>query len=210
MCLIANKKYVEIAELLEISKQTVNSWVSGRRKIPQKHLESLSKIFNGMPLEYFQANFEELSYEERTGIQVIIINQILEKVRTMDEATQEYKRLEKEAIDKNDKGLLLQAMFLLNINDLFELKDKFNEVLKFAIKEDKQEDVIEVIMSLFYIIIEKKININILGEILDVIYWNKELKQDKMNVPDNWEKVDFETELINLIKCIYKQNEENT
>lgn len=203
ICLLSNTKYVEIAEMLGISKQTVNSWVSGRRKIPEKHLETLSEKFNKVPIEYFQ---KELTVEETDEVEIKVISKLANEINSNSEARKEYERLINLVEKVNSFRLVANSSILLDIEDIFDIKEKLNEILNLPEEEEKQP-IVNSILSLFYIIIEKKINISVLNEILDSIYWNKELKQDKMNVPDNWEGVHFGTELINLIKCRYKQIE---
>ena len=64
ICNLYNIKYIEIAEELGISKQTINSWVSGIRRIPDKHLPKLSEKFK-LSQEYFK---KELSVEDKIAI----------------------------------------------------------------------------------------------------------------------------------------------
>lgn len=59
ICKLFDIQYKDVAEKLKISKQTVNSWTSGRRKIPQKYLPILSKRFN-IPEEYLQKKLENI------------------------------------------------------------------------------------------------------------------------------------------------------
>lgn len=59
ICNLYNIQYKEIAEMLGISKQTINSWVTGRRKIPKKYLPNLSNKFD-IPEEYFQKEINDV------------------------------------------------------------------------------------------------------------------------------------------------------
>lgn len=59
VCNLFNVQYTDIANLLNISKQTINSWTSGRRPIPKKYLPKLSEMFN-VPEEYFQKEMNEV------------------------------------------------------------------------------------------------------------------------------------------------------
>lgn len=59
ICNLYNIQYKEIAEMLGISKQTINSWVTGRRKIPRKYLPSISKKFD-ISEEYFQKEINDV------------------------------------------------------------------------------------------------------------------------------------------------------
>lgn len=65
ICQLYNVQYKQVAESLGISKQSINSWISGARKIPEKHLVKLSEMFD-VSQEYFQ---KELLEEEKIKIQ---------------------------------------------------------------------------------------------------------------------------------------------
>lgn len=80
ICNLYNVKYIEIAEELGISKQTINSWVMGRRKIPDKHLPKLSGKFN-IPQEYFQ---KELDDVEKLKLQKMKIESEMEEIEYED------------------------------------------------------------------------------------------------------------------------------
>lgn len=54
ICNLFNVQYKDVAEELGITKQTVNSWTSGRRPIPKKYLPILSKN-----LELMKSIFKE-------------------------------------------------------------------------------------------------------------------------------------------------------
>mgnify|MGYP000906027719 CR=1 FL=1 len=59
ICNLFNKKYINIAKELGITRQTINSWTSGKRKIPKKYIPILSEKFN-VPQEYFQKRLNDL------------------------------------------------------------------------------------------------------------------------------------------------------
>ena len=65
ICTIFNVRYKDIAEELGITKQTVNSWTSGRRPIPRKYISVLSEKFD-IPKGYFQ---KEINHLDRLYIQ---------------------------------------------------------------------------------------------------------------------------------------------
>lgn len=69
VCGIYNMKYTELAEKLNISKQTINSWLTGRRNIPKKHLESSEELFR-ISWEYFG---KEIDNEDKIKIQELKI-----------------------------------------------------------------------------------------------------------------------------------------
>lgn len=59
LCEINKMSYSELAKNLGISRQTINAWTSGRRKVSEKHYEKLKEIFN-TPSEYFNKKLTEL------------------------------------------------------------------------------------------------------------------------------------------------------
>ncbi|NFE75501.1 helix-turn-helix transcriptional regulator [Clostridium botulinum] len=56
----------ELADKLQIKRQNIDAWLRKRRKIPEKHLVNLSKIFKGIDSSYFQ---KELTEIEKIDIQ---------------------------------------------------------------------------------------------------------------------------------------------
>ncbi len=69
ICKLFNVQYKHVAEELGITKQTVNSWTSGRRKIPKKYLPILSKKFN-ISEKYFQKELNEIDKMEIQNIKL--------------------------------------------------------------------------------------------------------------------------------------------
>jgi transcriptional regulator with XRE-family HTH domain len=57
-------EYKEVAKIIGVSSPTIQDWLKGRRKIPKKRLEQLSKYF-GLPEVFFQ---KELTFPERDEI----------------------------------------------------------------------------------------------------------------------------------------------
>ncbi|WP_404457754.1 helix-turn-helix domain-containing protein [Oceanobacillus kapialis] len=58
----------DIAKEMEVTPQTVNDWVKGKRNIPPKRLELLAKMFN-LPSTYFSKGEQELNEVERLEIE---------------------------------------------------------------------------------------------------------------------------------------------
>ncbi len=56
---ILDKTMDELADLLNVSKQSIYMWESGKKKIPEKRLEELSSL-TGIPANYFQKELTEL------------------------------------------------------------------------------------------------------------------------------------------------------
>lgn len=131
ICKLYRKSYNSVAEELGISRQSINGWVKGARKIPKKHLSKLSEIFDGLDEEYFQkelteldkieiqqdkilSDAEEIEYEiptidEETGQEYIAHNTFLD----LDDFRMEYLNFEKDKI-------------LLRKNIIKQIQDKFD------------------------------------------------------------------------------------
>lgn len=90
-CVISDIKLKEIGEELGVSKQTVNSWVSGSRKIPDIYLDELSQKFN-LRKELLQKEINEI---DKLNIQNIILKQQIENVSVIskDEEGFEYESI---------------------------------------------------------------------------------------------------------------------
>ncbi|WP_176528128.1 helix-turn-helix domain-containing protein [Bacillus cereus] len=54
-----NQSSSDLAEILDVSPQSVNGWLSGRKNIAAEHLETLVKIY-GKPAEYLLAENEQV------------------------------------------------------------------------------------------------------------------------------------------------------
>jgi transcriptional regulator with XRE-family HTH domain len=67
ICKTFQVEYKSIADELGISKVGVSEWIKGKRKIPQKRLEQLSRFFS-LPEYLFQK--EDLTEEEKIQIQL--------------------------------------------------------------------------------------------------------------------------------------------
>lgn len=203
MCRLLNLKYVEVAKMLDISRQTVNSWISGHRNIPKKHIETLSSKLNDMPTEYFQ---KELTSEEMDEVEIIIIDKIVKEVRTADEAREENIRLVNFGSDVGRPQIAFNSKVLLDIEDVFIIKEKLDEVLIMAYDEEN-EIIFNIIKNLIYIILDKKVKYSILDDALNAIYNNNAFEENSEEKITNWKNMDFEKELIKLIKRRYKQSE---
>ncbi|MGL6184766.1 MAG: helix-turn-helix domain-containing protein [Clostridium chrysemydis] len=59
LCDINNMSYADLARELGISRQTIAAWVSGRRKVSEKHYEKLKEIFKVNEM-YFKKQLTEL------------------------------------------------------------------------------------------------------------------------------------------------------
>ncbi|MBV4450027.1 helix-turn-helix domain-containing protein [Clostridium tyrobutyricum] len=83
ICNLFNKKYINIAKELGITRQTINSWTSGKRKIPKKYIPILSEKFN-VPQEYFQKEINDI---DELQIQKIKLNNEIKKHEYEDVVT---------------------------------------------------------------------------------------------------------------------------
>lgn len=70
-------EYKEIAGEIGVSKQTIQDWLKGRRKIPKQRLEQLSNIFN-LPEVYFQ---KELDHIEQAEITITYLKSVSDDVK---------------------------------------------------------------------------------------------------------------------------------
>ncbi|MCU6709424.1 helix-turn-helix domain-containing protein [Paenibacillus sp. J5C_2022] len=82
---VYGKNFSEVASELNISRQTMNDWIKGRKNIPKKRLEQLKKQFPNIPTEYFQ---KSLTKSEQIKIQEIFFTE-----------TDEYEVIEYQDID---------------------------------------------------------------------------------------------------------------
>ena len=80
ICNLFNKKYINIAKELGITRQTINSWTSGRRKIPKKYIPILSEKFDNIPEEYFQ---KEIADIDKIKIQRIKLDNEIERYKVL-------------------------------------------------------------------------------------------------------------------------------
>lgn len=60
-------KYKDVAQSIGVSPKSLNDWVKGRSKIPEKRLKQLSELFNGLKPEFFT---EELTEVQQLEIQI--------------------------------------------------------------------------------------------------------------------------------------------
>lgn len=110
----------EVAEKLDIKPQTLNTYLSGKRKLPKDKIEKLIEIFPGVKAEYFQ---KELNKIDELDIQQAHMKFLLEKhdkefrvtlANSSSVSDEVYNVAEKLMSDEeNKKQLLLQKMHLL-------------------------------------------------------------------------------------------------
>jgi len=80
ICNLFNIQYKDVAKELELSKQTINSWTSGKRKIPKKYIPILSEKFDNIPEEYFQ---KEIADIDKIKIQRIKLDNEIERYKVL-------------------------------------------------------------------------------------------------------------------------------
>lgn len=80
ICNLFNKKYINIAKELGITRQTINSWTSGKSKIPKKYIPILSEKFDNIPEEYFQ---KEIADIDKIKIQRIKLDNEIERYKVL-------------------------------------------------------------------------------------------------------------------------------
>lgn len=164
----------ELAKKLEIKKQNINYWVSGKRNIPKKYLPVLSEIFGGLNEEYFQKELteldkidiqqskilydaDEIEYElpeidEETGQEYISHNSFLD----LDYIRMEYLNFEKDKI-------LLTKSIIKQIQDAFD--NEFNEYGCFSL--DEARSVLTIYKKLIKVIKHGGIRIETIDNVLN-------------------------------------------
>jgi transcriptional regulator with XRE-family HTH domain len=86
ICKTYNTEYKEIAEFLEVKPQTINSWLRGKRKIPNNRAEQLSTFFNlpellfGKELTEDDEQYIEMFYKNDQVIQILEEKRIFNKL----------------------------------------------------------------------------------------------------------------------------------
>lgn len=89
----------ELADKLQIKRQNIDAWLRKRRKIPEKHLVNLSKIFKGIDSSYFQ---KELTEIEKIDIQKTKILNDSNEIEFIDSDTEQNIRIRRVLKDNYD------------------------------------------------------------------------------------------------------------
>ena len=116
---IINKTMDELAIMLNVSKQAIYTWESGRKSIPDKRLKELSTL-SGVPEQYFKK--EELTDRDKLEIKRCHLNKQIDDTRVEYEDVVQGENGEWVTISREhyDTGLLQHAEFNdenLRIND---------------------------------------------------------------------------------------------
>jgi transcriptional regulator with XRE-family HTH domain len=145
-----NLKYTEIADILGISKKTVNDWVKGRSKIPAKRLKQLSEYFQ-LPEGYFQ---KELTEDEMREIHIIYLER---KYDTEIEFLENKRQSIHEKFDLNDMNELILALY--------------KKVILEAVSEPEIRFKMSLIKNLLYLMLEGEDGreVNVLWEVTDIM-----------------------------------------
>jgi len=134
ICNLHNIAYVEIANLLDISKQTVNSWTAGRRKIPTKYLPVLSKKFN-IPESFFQKEIDTFDqvkiqkYKLENEINRIDSNEYEEKLFNLEQdysdviVVESIKKIIESFKDISFNEFEVKVSMLANFSEIIKNKD---------------------------------------------------------------------------------------
>lgn len=175
ICNLYTVKYTEIADELDISKQTINSWVSGRRKIPNKHLETLAKKFE-ISQEYFQKELDDI---DKLKIQKIKIENEMVEIEyedtAIDEQTGEEYTYTRTCLDSGEEFYLQHLTYEIKEKELY---DKIKKTLSNCFNDNEDSmygglndawTLLEDFHKFIDIINDKKVNQNTIRKILRAI-----------------------------------------
>lgn len=201
ICRLFGVQYKDIADELGISKQTINSWTSRRRKIPKKHILSLSKRFN-IPENYFQ---KEIDRTDELMIESIKFKNGVKEIK------REYVETDRETGKKIygfTTDIDIEDMIGLSKIDYENKKDKYIKNVEKSLDEcfkhtneyddngvaglEDANELLEFYDDFFYLVNNPKVNKDTLKKILRAI------KQCYIVKPLTTS--DFEKDIINVIK----------
>nr|WP_278430407.1 helix-turn-helix transcriptional regulator [Brevibacillus laterosporus] len=138
-------QFKDIAAELGISKPQISSWINGSRKIPSKHIDKLSEMFN-LPKSYFAK--EKLNRVEELEVQIAYFHK-----KNSEEAEEIEDTLPDGSVgsftyypyysevsfleDEKEKEILFLKMEALLNNDQLEIDTIFNRIVRVSGNEKK-------------------------------------------------------------------------
>ncbi len=175
-----NVSFTEIANRVGVSKQTVNSWVKGRRPIADKHLPKLSEMFDNIPKEYFE---KELSEIDKLKIQRIKQENNIQQVLQVYTDSRTGEEIGEEMVD-DPKQVEYMEHLEYEIR-LKEYENKFHKYLNKSTANDIQEQLYESedklnIFNKLLTILNSGIDRKIINYVLEGIR-NYEIKEESDN-----------------------------
>ena len=165
ICANKGMQYKELAEKIDVSRQSITNWVTGRNKIPTNHCMNMSKVFGNIPSEWFN---KELSESDKVILLDLLDEDKRKKLtdKTNSKRT-EVKLFQNQIVDNigkymdywinnNDTSLLevgKEKLELFKISGvtgegISELLNRVSEVLKTLPKEEIVEEEDKVIYTL--------------------------------------------------------------
>lgn len=187
ICGLYKKSYNSLAEELGISRQSINGWIKGLRKIPQKHIPRLSEIFNGIPQEYFQKKLTDM---EKIDIQKIKVLNEVKKIEYEDSVT-----------DETGKQITVTKTYT-DLSEIMSLELQRNEIMllgKISNQMKEHSELIEIYEKLEKVIRYGGINIDTINYILDGMI---NYEHDFMGKPK------FENDFTKAITKLIKEKED--
>ena len=188
VCIISDIKFKEIGEELGVSKQTVNSWISESRNIPEKYLDILSKKFR-LEKSYLEKNVDEI---DKLRIRNIMLKQQMDAVylNSEDDDGNEYiQRIEdpyniQEDIKLNNikvEGMeILKKIRLHLLGCNKELESNMGEEI------ERMKECIAIYSDIASIIDSPNINRNGFRDIIDTILKLYNIKSEFKVDDTNW------------------------
>lgn len=145
-------KNKNIAESLDISSVTVHDWIKGKRKIPLARIKQLSKMFDGIPEEYFQKELDEV---DKLNIQKLKIKQDIKDNPIIVGYDPQLTMFGEGETKKDELGypVFSETPIYLGQSELKELDKKCQYITKGRVKEaflkmEDEEDKKNIILEL--------------------------------------------------------------
>ncbi|WP_415272571.1 helix-turn-helix domain-containing protein [Clostridium perfringens] len=163
ICANKGMQYKELAEKIDVSRQSITNWVTGRNKIPTNHCMNMSKMFGNIPSEWFN---KELSESDK----VILLDLLDEDNR---------KKLTDKTNSKRTEVKLFQNQIVDNIGKYMDYWINNNDTSLLEVGKEK----LELLEKFFIVMYSSKVSIETLRKILSVLDTNS-----KEQIEDNFIK----------------------
>ncbi|WFD09040.1 helix-turn-helix domain-containing protein [Tepidibacter hydrothermalis] len=172
----------DIGEELGVSKQTVNSWVSGSRKIPDKHLNILSEIFE-LPKEYFQ---KKLNEEDKVIIQDMKLEKYIQSI-LIDDIDEDESDLR-----HNFNSISMYKNLNSKIKAIETLRKIRNQLLDYEFMKNKNsnkerakvEEILDIYTSFHSILNCEQVEIGLIKKIISIILDRYDIETENNKLGD--------------------------
>lgn len=173
----------EVADTLGIKKQNIDAWISGKRKIPEKHLSKLVEIFK-IPKDFFQ---KELDKIDKIEVQNMIdSDNSIEYEDTVINENGEITKIRKVLdngidIDGLRLGEFEKEIILTNVEIKQTIDKKVNESDGLSVSEKVNEGkyVLDLYRKLTKAIDKGVVRLDVINDMLDGILDYDEIEDKK-------------------------------